>query len=487
MVESSICPRCSAAVLPGHAFCGKCGAPLPFAIDPGLLEVETVETLGTDATDASSATGRGRARARGKASPEAADQTSRVETTAAVAETASVSDAASTPETQSVTALEPDAVDPRLAALGLAPAAAADPSPVSAGAWAAALAPEPTPAHTHMSMPMPVAAPMPVAPPMPVAAPMPSVWPVPAEHPFVTPAVDSVEPADQAPLEAAEEPPARVAGGYLPPAEDRQGSPWTLRPSTAGSTGRVIGPSLSASVGAVPVSSLGDGAGVETDVSAQRSVFAGSSQFGTPVEVPSDPVGAPLASLGALAATPDMAYDARPPQPATVAAAVTAQATTDAADATVAPKESTRELIAFGLVAGGAVVGMASMFLPWGNGIDGAGIGINAAHSSPSEWGWSMPIAIPIFLLSGLVLGAASGSDRAKERLPKLAPIIGQVTDMIIPMILGGLYLGVVLMAATYPWGFGGGVLAMLLAAGLLIGGAVVTLFSPAEVLSVPK
>jgi hypothetical protein len=210
-------------------------------------------------------------------------------------------------------------------------------------------------------------------------------------------------------------------------------------------------------------------------------VFAGSSQFGTPVDLPSDLVAAPPAPSAAPAPSPVIAPEAGPVQPAAATVATTPQAA-PAADAAAAPKESVRELLAFGLVAGGAVLGMASMFLPWGNGIDGAGIGINAAHSSPNEPGWSMWIAIPILLLSALALGAAFGSDRAKVRLPKLAPIIGQVTDMIIPMILGGLYLGVVLMAATYPWGFGGGVLAMLLAAGLLIAGAVVTLFSPTEV-----
>ncbi len=432
-------------------------------------------------TDGGSGTGRGRARPRGKASPDAAAQTASLEATAAVAET--------TPA--------PDALDPRLAALGFAPAAAAEPSPVRAGGWGAAPSPEPepelqrepapapTPAHMNMSMPTPVAAPAPVA------------WPVPAAHSFVVPSDES--PEEEAPLESVVEAPARVAGGYLPPAEEHRASPWTLRPSSTGSTGRAIGSSLSGSLGAVPVSSPEDGAETETDISAQRSVFAGSSQFGTPAEMPADAIGAPpapfaapaapFAALAAPAATPApapfLASNVRPSEAATATtAAPAATAAPVAATAATARKESLQELIAFGLVAGGAVIGMASMLLPWGNGIDGAGIGINAVHSRPNEWGWSMPISIPLFLLSGLVLGAASGSDRAKERLPKLAPVIGQVTDMIIPMILGGLYLGVVLMAATYPWGFGGGVLAMLLAAGLLIGGAVVTLFSPAEVAS---
>jgi len=142
-------------------------------------------------------------------------------------------------------------------------------------------------------------------------------------------------------------------------------------------------------------------------------------------------------------------------------------------------KESVQELVAFGLVAAGAVVGIASLFLPWGNATDGAGIAIDALRSRANEWGWSMSSAIPLLLLSALMLGAAYGSDRAKERIPKLAGVVGQVTDLILPMTLGGLYLGVVVMAATYPWGFGIGVAVMFVAAGLLIGGAVMNLFFP--------
>ena len=152
-----------------------------------------------------------------------------------------------------------------------------------------------------------------------------------------------------------------------------------------------------------------------------------------------------------------------------------------------ARKESTLELVAFGLVAAGAVVGLAGLFLPWATG-DGIGIGnVQNAQPQANQWGLGMPAGILLFLLSGLVLGAASGSDRAKERLPNLAAIIGQVTDLIMPMVLGGLYLGVFLLYLTYPWGFGLGVLSMLLGGGLLIAGAIVTLFFPPEVAPDPK
>jgi hypothetical protein len=145
-----------------------------------------------------------------------------------------------------------------------------------------------------------------------------------------------------------------------------------------------------------------------------------------------------------------------------------------------ARKESTQELVAFGLTAAGAVMGAAGQFLPW-TGVVGMGIGTTSP--SPNQWGWSLPAAIPLFLLSALVLGGVTGSDRAKEKLPNLAPVIVQVTDLILPMILGGLYLGVVLLYVTLPSGFGSGLLlgqlVLLVGAGLLIAGAVVTLLNP--------
>ncbi len=147
-----------------------------------------------------------------------------------------------------------------------------------------------------------------------------------------------------------------------------------------------------------------------------------------------------------------------------------------------ARKESTQALVAFGLVTAGAVIGMASLFLPWANNV-GIGIGNYSKGSPPpNQWGWGMPTAWPLFLLSVLILGAASGNDRAQERLPRLAPVIVKVTDLIMPMVLGGLYLGVCLLYVTLSTGYGLGILALLVGAGLLVGGAVVTLFFPPEV-----
>jgi hypothetical protein len=150
-----------------------------------------------------------------------------------------------------------------------------------------------------------------------------------------------------------------------------------------------------------------------------------------------------------------------------------------------AHKESIPELVAFGLVAAGAFIGIAGLFLPW-SGVTGIGIGTMSVAGSPpppNQWGWAMPASLLLFVLSALVLAAAAASDRGQERFPRLALIIGRVTDLVLPMILGGLYLGVVLMYLTVPADYGPGLYvgqyALTLGAGLLIAGSVVTAFLP--------
>ncbi len=202
------------------------------------------------------------------------------------------------------------------------------------------------------------------------------------------------------------------------------------------------------------------------------------STFGVGVIPPATPITKPagFVSTSPFAARPLPEQPAPPPP-----------AVPDAASAPAARKESVQELIAFGLVAAGAVLGVASLFLPWA-GINGLGIGTLQTTSAPppaNQWGWGMPASIPLFLLGALVLAAASGSDRAQQRLPRLAPVIGRLTDLILPMILGGLYLGVILLYLTLPDGFGSGLflgqLALLIGACLLIAGSIVTLFFPPD------
>jgi hypothetical protein len=138
-----------------------------------------------------------------------------------------------------------------------------------------------------------------------------------------------------------------------------------------------------------------------------------------------------------------------------------------------------QELVAFGLSVAGAALGIASFFLPW-TGVSGVGIGTTQAGPT-NQWAFAMPAGIPLLLVTALILGGMAGSDRAQVELPKFAPVIARVTDTVLPMILAGLYLGVVLLYATLPWGYGMGIVVLLVAAILLVAGSIVCIFFPSE------
>jgi len=137
------------------------------------------------------------------------------------------------------------------------------------------------------------------------------------------------------------------------------------------------------------------------------------------------------------------------------------------------------ELVAFGLSVAGAALGLASLLLPW-TGVSGIGVGTTKLGAA-SQWAFAMPAGIPLLLVTALILGGIAGSDWAQVKLPKLASLIARVTDTILPMILGGLYLGVALMYVTLPWGYGMGIVVLLIAAALLVAGSVVCIFFPSQ------
>ncbi len=148
-------------------------------------------------------------------------------------------------------------------------------------------------------------------------------------------------------------------------------------------------------------------------------------------------------------------------------------------DAATSRSEPVQELVAFGLSVAGAALGIASFFLPW-TGVSGVGIGTTQAGPT-NQWAFAMPAGIPLLLVTALILGGMAGSDRAQVELPKFAPVIARVTDTVLPMILAGLYLGVVLLDATLPWGYGMGIVVLLVAASLLVAGSIVCIFFPSE------
>jgi hypothetical protein len=462
VAESGFCPTCSSPILPGQAFCATCGTALSG-------EASRSGSAGTDATASESVKGTTRAKARA-ANPapgksRAAAPKGAAAKPAPAKAAAEVAPLATAPLATAPLATAPD---PRLHALGLSgtavPEVQVTPAPP---APAAPIQPGPAQQDRQFGSMLPRFGPPPAAQfakplPLPPAAP----GPLPDDEP---------------------EPPARIPGSYVPPAEAFAQSTWALRPSSAGSV-RQPGSSLSVSIGAKPVSNLATASpapdAIEPQAAPAMPAFASAAipapmPVSAPLAAPFEAVARPLApTLPAVQYQPSGTLPA-PAATSPVAAPPSVPAPI-AASSKPARKESTAELIAFGLVAAGAVIGMVSLFLPWA-GLNGIGVGTTGSTPPANQSGWGMPAAWFFFLLSGLVLGAASGNDRAQERLPQLAPVIVKVTDVIMPMILGGLYLGVFLLYFTLPWGYGAGMFALLVAAALLISGAVVTLFFPPE------
>jgi hypothetical protein len=260
-----------------------------------------------------------------------------------------------------------------------------------------------------------------------------------------------------------------IPGGYLAPSATYRGSGWApLGRDKAPSSDQPTGPSMGVSIGAVPISSVDIGSPLTT---------APQEPGPLPAMLAPTPTSAPTMI------EPPAPAPVRPPIPQPGVAPAAPQRTAIPMAAQPAHKESAQELVAFGFVAAGGMVGFASLFLPWA-GSSGIGIGTVASGGSlpqSNQWAWGMPAAIPLLLLTGLVLGAAAGSDRAQQRLPSLAFVIGRVTDVILPMLLGGLYLGVGLLYVTLPpqFGFGTGILVLIVAAFLLLAGSIVSLFFP--------
>jgi hypothetical protein len=510
VAESGLCPTCSSPALRGQAFCATCGA----ALSDGAARSGSA---GPGAAAAASGQGAARAKGRGAGSPAGKKRAASSGGSAAKIASPGAADVKPAASGDNATIGEP--VDPRLAALGLAdttqpgPESMA-PAPIQSESAHGGLGPAERPFAAPPPSLDPIAA-RPLAEPSagqvpaarPYASPSRNPFAPAAPHQFGPPAsaqfaapvppapVSSaayeqarpqseprLEPEPEADAEPERAPSGRIPGSYVPPAENLHDSSWILRPSSA-SSARQSGSSLSVSVGAIPVSTLG--AGPAAAEVAPAPVIA--ARPAVPAVVPPGPLAAPTP----FPASPSFSAPVEAADPSSVPFATSSPHQTVSPKSPTASvqgpgksarKESTQVLVAFGLVTAGAVIGMASLFLPWANDV-GIGIGNYSKGSPPpNQWGWGMPTAWPLFLLSVLILGAASGNDRAQERLPRLAPVIVKVTDLIMPMILGGLYLGVCLLYVTLSTGYGLGILALLVGAGLLIGGAVVTLFFPPEV-----
>jgi hypothetical protein len=426
VIDPRFCPKCSSPVLPGETSCSGCGAPLP-----GRSEGEA----GSDAPVVPEAAAPESKRKRWRVRKPAARETAPVQ-----ASTEAVAEPAAAPDGLPIDPRAAPTADPRLAAPGQMMSASAVFGPSG----------EPRPRN-------------PIAPPVH----MPANWHLDLQSMVERPAAP--EPPIPEPTGDAT---GHIPGGYLAPSATYRGSGWApLGRDRAVSSDQPTGPSMGVSIGAVPISSADIGSPLATAPRGPGPLAA--------MIAPAPAMIAPAAAMIALSAPAIVA----PPIPQPGVATAAPQRTAIPTAAQPARKESAPELVAFGFVAAGGVVGFASLFLPWA-GSAGIGIGTVASAGSlpqPNQWAWGMPAAIPLLLLTGLVLGAAAGSDRAQQRLPSLAFVIGRVTDVILPMLLGGLYLGVGLLYVTLPpqFGFGTGIIALIAAGCLLLAGSIVALFFP--------
>ena len=141
--------------------------------------------------------------------------------------------------------------------------------------------------------------------------------------------------------------------------------------------------------------------------------------------------------------------------------------------------EPKSELVVTGLTALGGAIGLVSFFLPW-TAQNGMGVGTVDAHPRPGAWAFDTAGGWPIFLITVILLGLILTSDRVEELVPALAPTIRRLTEMVLPMLLGGILLGVGLLYQLLPWGCGGGILPLMFGAVLLVAGSIVGLFFPA-------
>ncbi len=133
--------------------------------------------------------------------------------------------------------------------------------------------------------------------------------------------------------------------------------------------------------------------------------------------------------------------------------------TSDRIKATLASiaAEPKAELAATGLTALGGALALVSFALPWA-GDNGLGVGTVDIHPRPDAWAFDTAAGWPLFLMAAVMLAVILASDKLEELMPGLAPTIRRLTESALPMLLGGILLGVGLLYLLLPWGCGGGI-----------------------------
>lgn len=208
----------------------------------------------------------------------------------------------------------------------------------------------------------------------------------------------------------------------------------------------------------------------------------GSIGAGRPTSTPAVPIQAALAAAAADAVVtsgpgPSSPVAADPAWSAPVAP-LTKSERIKATLASIAAEPKT-ELAATGLTALGGAFALVSFALPWAA-ENGLGVGTIDLNPRAGAWAFDTPAGWPLFLISALMLALILASDKLEELMPGLAPTIRRLTETTVPMLLGGLLLGVSFLYLTLPWGCGEGLVLLAVGALLLIAGSIVGLFFPA-------
>jgi hypothetical protein len=136
------------------------------------------------------------------------------------------------------------------------------------------------------------------------------------------------------------------------------------------------------------------------------------------------------------------------------------------------------ELAAMGLVAMGAAFAVVGFFMPWAS-PNGWSLAVSG-DPRPNAWAFDVSGGWTLFLISVALMALVLASDKLESFVPRFAPVIKRLTEVVAPLLLAGIYLGVFLLYRSAPWPTGSGPDLLAIAACLLVAGAIVGLFNPA-------
>jgi hypothetical protein len=520
MVDPKVCKRCSAPITPGHAFCPRCGAALDVT-EPATGPSEAADAAGP-ASEAESAPPKPASEAADAAGPaseaesappkpasEAADAAGPASEAADAAEPSSEAADAAGPSSEAESAPPKPSSEAADAAGPASEAESAPPKPASEAADAAGPASEaesapPEPASEAADAAEPASEAADAAEPQdpqlgafgvapsqtdsPAArlaaaaasrtssqVHVPVGWPVDVDEMQRSAARDASTRAAAAAREAAARAAAEKVAAVnaaldmeaeMDPEDGADSAPEPVAQEGARTSDRILTPSATNRT----LGSIGAGRPAGALAAPTLTRAAALAQGPRPGLTPTPNAPAVAGRSGA--------FVARRMPPALPVVPLT---TSDRIKATLASiaAEPKAELAATGLTALGGALALVSFALPWA-GDNGLGVGTRDIHPRPEAWAFDTAAGWPLFLMAAVLLAAILASDKLEGLLPALAPTIRRLTESAIPMLLGGILLGVGLLYLTLPWGCGGGISLLVTGAVLLIAGSIVGLFFPA-------